>query len=349
MNTLTTQTTFSVERIIAASPRATLIADRRGKVLCANRSVRRLFAMSHDMAGLDELFGNADDIRAALKTAFRSSGRVPAIFVTRTDQRAIHAMIETLQERPGCRGRHVIVTLDEVSDANRRMLALQERLADAHREERELRRENRELKRAATKNISKLRKLAYSDELTGLYNRRHFNRRFKKEWHRAARQRCAISLMLIDIDHFKKYNDHFGHQHGDQCLRSVAAAIRKAATREFDRVCRIGGEEFAILMPMTNLAGATHVARRVRDAVRELALPHPLSEDSIVTVSIGIGTRIPLSPDGENVFFADVDRTLYLAKENGRNRFERLPDVQGIRLVSPDWSDSPEEPRQEIA
>lgn len=346
---MTTQTIYSVERIIEASPRATLIADRSGKVLCTNRSVRRLFALSHDVAGLNELFGNPEEIESALRTAFRSSGRVPAVFVNRMDSRSVHAIIEPLQERPGRRGRHAIITLDEVSDVNRRMLALRERLEEAQREERDLRRANTELKEMVSKDISKLRKLAYTDELTGLHNRRHFNRRFRREWHRAARQRGVISLMLIDIDHFKKYNDHFGHQHGDQCLRAVAKTIKRTVTREFDRVCRVGGEEFAVLMPMTDLNGATHIARKIRDAVRDMALPHPLSEDSIVTVSIGFGSRIPLSLDGENMFFADVDRALYFAKENGRDRFERLPDVRGVRLFASDTVAHKQEPQQEIA
>ncbi len=166
-----------------------------------------------------------------------------------------------------------------------------------------------------------LKSLAASDGLTGLANRRSFDQTLASEWLRSLRSGKPLSLILADIDHFKSYNDHHGHQRGDDCLRSVATVIGGCAHRPADLACRYGGEEFAIILPETDLRGARFVANRLRHNLAALKLAHGASStDSDVTVSIGIATQVPVDANG----FADVlkqaDSALYSAKRSGRNR-----------------------------
>jgi diguanylate cyclase (GGDEF)-like protein/PAS domain S-box-containing protein len=166
-----------------------------------------------------------------------------------------------------------------------------------------------------------LHNLATQDSLTGVANRRALDERLQLEWARNQRTATPVSFMLADVDHFKRYNDHYGHQQGDDCLRAVAAAIKGAVYRPADLPARYGGEEFAIIMPGTDLAGAQAVAERVCQAVREQAIPHADSNVAdCVTLSIGVATAVP----GPDSTIADLvtaaDTALYSAKRSGRNR-----------------------------
>ena len=166
-----------------------------------------------------------------------------------------------------------------------------------------------------------LQNLATQDSLTGVANRRALDERLQLEWARNQRTATPVSFMLADVDHFKRYNDHYGHQQGDDCLRAVAAAIKGAVYRPADLPARYGGEEFAIIMPGTDLAGAQAVAERVCQAVREQAIPHADSNVAdCVTLSIGVATAVP----GPDSTIADLvtaaDTALYSAKRSGRNR-----------------------------
>jgi diguanylate cyclase (GGDEF)-like protein/PAS domain S-box-containing protein len=128
---------------------------------------------------------------------------------------------------------------------------------------------------------------AASDGLTGLANRRHFDERLRDEWARAKRDGTPLSLLMIDVDHFKRFNDQYGHQAGDACLRSLAEILANEARRPTDLAARYGGEEFALLLPGTDAEGCARVGEQVRDALRELAIPHANPPSNLVTVSLG--------------------------------------------------------------
>ena len=167
-----------------------------------------------------------------------------------------------------------------------------------------------------------LRALILTDALTGVANRRAFDERLATEWRRCGRAGLAVSLILVDIDHFKLYNDHYGHQAGDATLVQVAGAMRRAAARSQDLVARYGGEEFVILLPQLDGKGATGVARRLMAELERMALPHAASPTApFLTVSMGISCMVP----GEHSMPADLiqvaDALLYQAKAEGRNRY----------------------------
>lgn len=166
---------------------------------------------------------------------------------------------------------------------------------------------------------------ANTDGLTGLANRRRFDEALSQEWKRAGREAYPLSLLMIDVDRFKYYNDRYGHQQGDRCLRRIAAAIAECVHRPGDLIARYGGEELAVLLPATHASGAADLARRVRIAVENAGLAH---EDSppgkVVTVSIGVATMDPRLVDatgGGDELVAIADAALYEAKRDGRNRF----------------------------
>ena len=166
-----------------------------------------------------------------------------------------------------------------------------------------------------------LARMARLDSLTQLPNRRSFDETIDQEWHRLAREEQELSLVLCDIDCFKQYNDTYGHQAGDECLRQVAKALGDCAKRAGDLACRYGGEEFIFLLPSTPLEGAIKFAERVRQAVEALSLPHGTSRAaSVVTLSLGVATQVPCSDSLPDILLKAADDALYQAKDSGRNR-----------------------------
>ena len=166
-----------------------------------------------------------------------------------------------------------------------------------------------------------LLRLANVDGLTGVPNRRCFDVTLEKEWRRAQRTRSPLSLVLMDIDCFKNYNDGYGHVAGDFCLRTVAQAVAESAARGGDLVARYGGEEFAMILPATDGEGAREVARKVLEAIRDLGLEHAHSSAAeIVTMSIGVATAWPTQGVEPGTLIEAADQSLYQAKESGRNR-----------------------------
>jgi diguanylate cyclase (GGDEF)-like protein/PAS domain S-box-containing protein len=167
----------------------------------------------------------------------------------------------------------------------------------------------------------KLEELSYTDGLTGIANRRMFDSRLALEWDDARRNRQPLSLILLDIDYFKQYNDHYGHIQGDECLREVAGSMTAAATRTKDFVARFGGEEFVLVLPETDAQAVRKVAERCRQLIFKKQIPHAKSAaGQVLTVSIGAGTIIPTAADAPLTFVEAVDRQLYKAKQGGRNR-----------------------------
>ncbi len=171
-----------------------------------------------------------------------------------------------------------------------------------------------------------LQKVADADGLTGLANRRCFDLTLANEIRRSARSNLPLSLMMIDADHFKNYNDALGHFAGDNCLRQIATAVANCATRPGDLVARYGGEEFAVILPDTMQQGAAAMADRIKSAIRDTGLPHPDSISSYVTVSMGIATISGGALNAEQLI-QRADSALYLAKKNGRDRWEMLAET----------------------
>lgn len=166
-----------------------------------------------------------------------------------------------------------------------------------------------------------LRRLTQSDGLTGLANRRYFDEYLDSEWSRAMAESRECALLMIDVDHFKAYNDTYGHLAGDEALKRVAQAIRGACSRASDLTARYGGEEFAAVLPATTQGGARLIAEKVRIAVRELQIAHAGSATApILTVSIGCAALIPARDEPAARLISKADERLYQAKRQGRNQ-----------------------------
>ncbi|MBT8765848.1 sensor domain-containing diguanylate cyclase [Metapseudomonas boanensis] len=167
---------------------------------------------------------------------------------------------------------------------------------------------------------ARLQRLSHQDGLTGLYNRRHFDRQLSGEWRRLRRVGAPLALLMLDVDHFKAFNDRLGHQAGDDALRRVAAVLQESLQREGDVACRYGGEEFAIILANTSEQGALNVAERVRQQVETLGIPHPDGIGGRLTLSIGIAVSDPAREEQPDSLVARSDAALYRAKHEGRNR-----------------------------
>ena len=166
-----------------------------------------------------------------------------------------------------------------------------------------------------------LARSARVDGLTQVNNRREFERTIETEWRRSQRSKRSIALVMIDIDHFKHFNDHYGHLAGDGCLRTVAQAIKQSIKRAQDMVCRYGGEEFAVVLPDTDLEGAHVLAEKIQTAVRNLKIEHATSKSAdIVTISAGVACLSPCDGGTPHDLITQADKCLYQAKERGRNQ-----------------------------
>ena len=166
-----------------------------------------------------------------------------------------------------------------------------------------------------------LETFATIDGLTGIPNRRSFDATLQTEWNRAARDKSPLSVMIMDIDNFKGYNDHYGHGRGDECLKSVAGALSSRAARPADIVARYGGEEFVAILPNTDHPGSLKMADVFREIVERLRIPHEFSTTTDhITISVGIHTLIPTSDGSVEQILKHADDALYRSKKEGRNR-----------------------------
>ena len=178
-----------------------------------------------------------------------------------------------------------------------------------------------ELYQTIAENNQKLQELTLIDGLTGIANRRKFDRYLESEWKRLARERAPLSLILCDIDHFKLYNDTYGHQAGDVCLQKVALAVQKTVKRPADLTARYGGEELAVILPNTTVDGAEKVAKDICRQIQALQIPHINSAtDLYVTLSLGVAGCIPRHDSSAGELLETADNNLYRAKKMGRNR-----------------------------
>jgi diguanylate cyclase (GGDEF)-like protein/PAS domain S-box-containing protein len=207
------------------------------------------------------------------------------------------------------RRRYLAADASPIVDADGKLVAVVETLRDVTDE-----------KRAQVA----LEQLATRDGLTGLANRRCFDDTLQAEWQRALRQQQPLSLLMVDVDNFKQYNDAYGHLGGDECLQRIASAVA-SEMRANDLVARYGGEEFAVILPNQSLKGAAIVAERIRCRVEQLHLPNLGSQQHVVTVSIGAATALAAPENDPSQLVATADSALYRAKHMGRNRIS-LPE-----------------------
>ncbi len=167
-----------------------------------------------------------------------------------------------------------------------------------------------------------LEALSTLDGLTGIPNRRRFDELLKIEWLRAIREAAPISLIMLDIDHFKLFNDNYGHIEGDDCLRKVANCLSCAMSRPADFAARYGGEEFSVILPTTDAEGAVTVANTLLQHIAELQIPHAFSPVADrITISQGVATMLPKREESPVILVEKADKCLYAAKQSGRNRY----------------------------
>jgi diguanylate cyclase (GGDEF)-like protein len=195
--------------------------------------------------------------------------------------------------------------------------------------------ERKQIEVKLTRANEELQRLANYDSLTQLANRRCFDEYFAREWQRMSREQKPLSLILCDIDYFKNYNDYYGHQAGDNCLRQVAQIIDRTIKRSADLVARYGGEEFAIILPNTTSEGALYLAETIRSNLEQLELEHVQSQiSSYVTLSLGIYSLIPPKNTLPHIAIEQADKALYEAKKQGRNRCYAIDFNQHLNFPS---------------
>ena len=180
--------------------------------------------------------------------------------------------------------------------------------------------------------LDEAEELASSDSLTGVANRRRFDEHLHGEWLRAIRAGTPTSILMLDVDYFKQYNDRYGHLAGDECLKEIATIIGSCIRRQTDLEARFGGEEFAVVLPNTDLVGALYIGEQIRQAVQERHIPHEGNTWEVVTVSIGCATAVPQRGSLCTELIESADRALYDAKSSGRNRV-RLAETEVPELL----------------
>jgi diguanylate cyclase (GGDEF)-like protein len=291
----------------------TFVLDAQCNVLIWNKACERLTGVP-----AAEVIGTRDHWRAFYESPrpcladLLVQGRmaeVEALYVAHDDPSGpafgVHA--ENWCVMP-CLGSELYLAIDAgpIFDADGKLLAVIETLRDMtdHR-------------RAQTA----LEQLATRDGLTGIANRRTFDEKLGNEWKRERRDMRTLSLLMIDVDHFKRYNDTYGHQAGDHCLQQIAKLLETVVYRPGDLVARYGGEEFAVILAGTDARGASIVANRILERVAELAIPHSGGEGGRVTLSIGVSTSLPEPHMTRESLISLADGALYKAKHAGRNRF----------------------------
>ncbi|CAG36519.1 GGDEF domain-containing response regulator [Desulfotalea psychrophila] len=193
-----------------------------------------------------------------------------------------------------------------------------------------------ELQQQLEETNEQLTLLSTRDGLTGLLNRRYFDEIYQEELQRSLRLGSELSLLLIDVDNFKAYNDSFGHLVGDNALKAVANALCKSVKRHVDRVARYGGEEFVVILPDTDLKGAEHVAERMRNEVLGLQVSHPRNKpQGLLTISLGVSSVIPKADIELNTLLSVADARLYAAKNAGRNCWRSAIDLPMLAETLP--------------
>ncbi len=296
----------------------TFVLDLNGKVIIWNRACERLTGvLAWEMLGTSDHWKSFYDEKRPTLADLVLQGRSGELHKLYQHHAAHHNAAEhNLCAENWCdmprvgRRRYLAADASPIFDNDGKLVAVVETLRDVTDE-----------KRAQVA----LEQLATRDGLTGLANRRCFDDTLHAEWQRALRQQQPLSLLMVDVDNFKQYNDAYGHLGGDECLQRIANAV-SSEMRANDLVARYGGEEFAVILPNQSLKGAAIVAERIRCRVEQLHLPNLGSKQHVVTVSIGAATALAAPETDPSQLVATADSALYRAKHMGRNRIS-LPGV----------------------
>jgi diguanylate cyclase (GGDEF)-like protein/PAS domain S-box-containing protein len=315
-----------LRRAVTASTESLVIADARQPdmpLVYVNPAFERLNGYRAEEAlGRNCRFLHRDDVRqSALDTvreALRASTSCEALLRNYRKDGTLFWNQLSLSPMLDSNGRitHVMGTLNDVSErvrAEQRLLEKQRQLEKTKRT---------------------LEGLALKDGLTGLYNRRHFSEQLAREWNRARREHLPLSLFMIDIDHFKRFNDTYGHLAGDQCIKLVADTIKRCFARGSDLVARYGGEEFVALAAGVDRRQARERAELLREAIRELTGERNGRSAQLVTVSVGLATMTPDERLVPEDMLEAADRALYQAKRQGRDRVVVAPAMRALATAA---------------
>ena len=297
----------------------TFVVDLNGKVIIWNRACERLTGVAAwEVLGTSEHWKGFYQERRPTLADLVLEGRAIDMHQLYLQHSRRHDVSNNLCAEDWCdmprlgRRRYLAADASPIFDSEGRLTAVVETLRDVTDE-----------KRAQVA----LEQLATRDGLTGLANRRCFDDTLHAEWQRALRHKQPLSLLMVDVDNFKQYNDAYGHLGGDECLQRIASAVA-SEMRTNDLVARYGGEEFAVILPNQSLKGAAIVAERIRCRVEQLHLPNQGSRQHVVTVSIGAATALAAPENDPSQLVATADSALYRAKHMGRNRIS-LPVSDG--------------------
>ena len=296
----------------------TFVLDKKGTVLIWNKACERLTGIpAPEVLGTKQHWrGFYDTERPCLADLVVQDrmAEIEGLYVAHDDLSeknfGVHAETWCVMPRVGTE-LYLAIDAGPIYDAEGQLLAVVETLRDmtSHK-----------------KAQLELERLANHDGLTGIFNRRCFDERLHNEWSRASREKQPLSLIMIDVDHFKRFNDTYGHQAGDECLKKVAAVLEKQTYRPSDMAARYGGEEFAMILPAIDEEGASVVAHRIRDEIAALGIPHSGSDlMGLVTVSVGVATVRPVQGGKVDELVRLADEALYAAKGAGRHRVVAHP------------------------
>lgn len=288
-----------LDAIYAGAPVALCLLDRDGRYIAANRALAALYDLP------------VSDVVGKLLSDMMPQAAANAVH----DLMLLDAGMAVPDHELEWRGRWYHVSVKAVGSPDGGVAGAAVALVDMT--------ERKHMERQLWEANQQLLVNAQQDHLTGLLNRRRFDEMLAFEFRRAWRNGTPLALVMVDIDHFKRYNDHYGHQAGDECLRHVGGALRSTLRRGGDMAARYGGEEFVLLLPDTDEPGAAVVADTVVEAVRALNLPHSINQPPRVTVSAGVSAlthRDFEQPNATHQLVAMADRMLYRAKDLGRNQ-----------------------------
>jgi diguanylate cyclase (GGDEF)-like protein/PAS domain S-box-containing protein len=295
------------------------IADLTGTPIQSNKALLDMLGYTHEelIQHTFSYFTHQDDIEkdlALMKDLIDNkinSYTIEKRYITKAGNviwaKLIVSLVRDILGQP----EFVIAMIEDITESKKALAELEESRKNIAKINAEL-----------TKLNAKLERLSLCDGLTGINNRRSLDEHLDREWRRSLRESLPLSLILLDIDYFKKFNDSYGHQEGDNCLITVAKEIEKLVLRPGDFVARYGGEEFAVVLPNTDETGAEYVAEVLRTEIRSLKIKNIKSKvDEFVTISLGVGTMIPKEYSDVSELIGKADSALYLAKQHGRNRY----------------------------
>jgi len=318
-------------------PIAAFVIDRDHNIVHWNRrleewsQIPKSTTIGKKLSNYAPIFKRDQNVRR-IEGVFRNG--LPTVFSSQLNKRIIpiihkddeycvqHTTVTPLPRPDG--GYFALFTIQDVTDLSHRIKGYKEMRDCALREVEERKRVEGKLREAvktAERMAEKMKIVSSIDGLTGISNRRFFDETYEKEWNRAKRENQPISLIMLDIDFFKLYNDNYGHLAGDECLRQVALTITGFVKRPTDFFARFGGEEFVIILPNTESAGAIKLAKSLRLGLENREIIHAYSNASdFVTASFGISTTIPNNGMDPEQLIRFADEALYNAKKDGRNR-----------------------------